>query len=99
MPRASMALMVVPSTRMPAQDGMATPLKGGREGIVGTSGRHPEASEPRYLGYLWLYDNILNLLGMICLNLCGLILLISCVSFTTAQRSWCTDRDALKLLK
>jgi hypothetical protein len=36
-PRALMALMVVPSVRMPAQDGMATPSKGGREGIVGTS--------------------------------------------------------------
>jgi hypothetical protein len=33
---ALMALMVVPSARMPAQDGMATPSKGGREDIVGT---------------------------------------------------------------
>ncbi len=28
---------------------------------------------------------------------CGLILLIHCISFTTAQCSWCADRDALKL--
>jgi hypothetical protein len=43
--RASMALMVVPSARKPAQDGMATPSKGGREGIVGTGvSRHPEAN-------------------------------------------------------
>ncbi len=33
---APMALMVVPSARMPAQDGTATPSKGGREGIVWT---------------------------------------------------------------
>jgi hypothetical protein len=39
-----MALMVVLSARMPAQDGMATPSKGGREGIVGTGmSRCPEA--------------------------------------------------------
>ncbi len=31
------------------------------------------------------------------LFLSGLILLIHCISFTTAQRSWCADRDALKL--
>jgi hypothetical protein len=38
-----MALMVVPFARMPAQDGTATPPKGGREGIVGTGvGRRPE---------------------------------------------------------
>jgi hypothetical protein len=41
---ASMALMVVPSTRMPAHDGTATPPKGGREGIVWTGvSRRPEA--------------------------------------------------------
>jgi hypothetical protein len=41
---ASMALTVVPSARMPAQDGMAMPLKGGKEGIVGTGmSRRPEA--------------------------------------------------------
>jgi hypothetical protein len=39
-----MALMVVPSARMPAHDGMATPSKGGREGIVWTDvSRRPEA--------------------------------------------------------
>ena len=44
MPRVLMALMVVPSARMPAQDGMATPSKGGREAIVGTGVSHrPEA--------------------------------------------------------
>jgi hypothetical protein len=43
-PRASMALMVMPSARMPAQDGTATPSKGGMEGIVGTGvSRRPEA--------------------------------------------------------
>jgi hypothetical protein len=31
-----MALMVVPSAQVPAQDGMATSSKGGKEGIVGT---------------------------------------------------------------
>jgi hypothetical protein len=36
-PHASMALMVMPSARMPAQDGIGTPSKGEREGIVGTS--------------------------------------------------------------
>jgi hypothetical protein len=42
---ASMALMVVPSTRMPAQDGTATPSKGGKEGIVGTGvSRRPKAN-------------------------------------------------------
>jgi hypothetical protein len=42
--RASMALMVVPSARMPAQDGTATPSKGEREGIVGTGvSRRPKA--------------------------------------------------------
>jgi hypothetical protein len=41
----SMALMVMPSMRVPAQDGTATPSKGGREGIVGTSVSHcPEAN-------------------------------------------------------
>jgi hypothetical protein len=39
-----MALMVVPSARMHAQDGTATPSKGGREGIVWTGvSRCPEA--------------------------------------------------------
>ncbi len=49
MPKASeellslMALMGVPSTQMPAQEGTATPSKGGKEGIVGTGvSRHPE---------------------------------------------------------
>ncbi len=43
--RALMALMGVPSARMPMQDGTATPLKGGREGIVGTGvSRLPEAN-------------------------------------------------------
>jgi hypothetical protein len=43
--RASMALMFVPSAQMPAQDGMAMPSKGGREGIVGTGvSRRPEAN-------------------------------------------------------
>jgi hypothetical protein len=42
---ALMALMVVSSTRMPAQDGMAMPSKGRREGIVGTGvSRRPEAN-------------------------------------------------------
>ena len=42
---ASMALTVMPSARMHAQDGTATPSKGGREGIVGTGvGRRPEAN-------------------------------------------------------
>ena len=41
---ASMALMVVPSARMHAQDGTVTPSKGGREGIVWTGvSRCPEA--------------------------------------------------------
>jgi hypothetical protein len=42
---ASMALMIVLSARMPAQDGTAMPLKGGREGIVGTGvSRRPKAN-------------------------------------------------------
>jgi hypothetical protein len=40
-----MALMGVPSARMPAQDGTATPSKEGREGILGTGvSRRPEAN-------------------------------------------------------
>ncbi len=40
-----MALMGVPSARMPAQDGTATPSKGGKEGIVGTGvSCRPEAN-------------------------------------------------------
>jgi hypothetical protein len=39
-----MALMVVPSAWMQAQEGTATPSKGGREGIVWTGvSRCPEA--------------------------------------------------------
>jgi hypothetical protein len=41
----SMALIGVLSAWMPAQDGTATPSKGGREGIVGTGmSRRPEAN-------------------------------------------------------
>ncbi len=41
----SMALMGVLSARMPAQDGMAMPSKGRREGIVGTGvSRRPKAN-------------------------------------------------------
>ena len=43
-PRALMALMVVPSARMPVQDGTATPSKGGREGIGTGVSRRPEAN-------------------------------------------------------
>ncbi len=52
-PRVLMALMVVPSARMPAQDGTATPSKGGREGIVGTGvSRCPEAHS-RWASFLY----------------------------------------------
>jgi hypothetical protein len=40
-----MALMVVPSVQMPAQDGTVMPSKGRQEGIVGTGvGRRPKAN-------------------------------------------------------
>jgi hypothetical protein len=53
-----MALMVVPSARMPAHDGMATPLKGGREGIVWTGvSRCPEAYPT---GASFLYYSFVN---------------------------------------
>jgi hypothetical protein len=44
MPCALIALMVVPSARIPEQDGTLMPSKGGREGIVETGGHCPEAN-------------------------------------------------------
>ncbi len=55
---APMALMVVPSARMPAQDGMATPSKGGREGIVWTGvSRCPEANQRDASFFYYSYVN------------------------------------------
>jgi hypothetical protein len=52
-PRASMALMVVPSARMPAQDATARPSKGGREGIVGTGVSHRPEAHRRWASFLY----------------------------------------------
>jgi hypothetical protein len=60
---ASMALMVVPSARMHAQDGTATPSKGGREGIVWTGvSRCPEAhcTSASFLYYSFV-DKVFNI--------------------------------------
>jgi hypothetical protein len=51
-PHALMALMVVPSARMPEQDGTATPSKDGREGIVGTGVSHRLEAHHRWVTFL-----------------------------------------------
>jgi hypothetical protein len=53
MPRALMALMVMPSTRMPARDGTAMPSKGGREGIVGTGVSRRLEAHRRWASFLY----------------------------------------------
>jgi hypothetical protein len=61
---APMALMVVPSARMPAQVGAATPSKGGREGIVWTGvSRCPEANrrDASFLYYSYVDKEIIQL--------------------------------------
>ncbi len=53
-----MALMGVPSARMPAQDGTSTPSKGGREGILGTGvSRRPKANRGNAS---FLYDSFVE---------------------------------------
>jgi hypothetical protein len=58
----SMALMVVLSAQMLAQDGTATPSKGGREGIVWTGvSRCPEAHRTSAsLLYYSFVDKVIN---------------------------------------
>jgi hypothetical protein len=59
----SMALMGVPSARMPVQDGTATPSKGGREGIMGTGVSHrPEANwrNASFLYYSFIEKRIIR---------------------------------------
>ncbi len=61
---APMALMVVPSARMPAQDGTAMPSKGGREGNVWTGViRCPEANrrDASFLYYSYVDKEIIQL--------------------------------------
>ncbi len=59
-----MALMVVLSAQMPAQDGTATPSKGWREGIVGTGVSHrpvgtrvSRRSKANFSNASFLYDS------------------------------------------
>ena len=53
-----MALMGMPSAWMPAQDGMARPSKGGREGILGTGvSRRPKANRGNAS---FLYDSFVE---------------------------------------